>query len=226
MIELSNRLNTIASLVPYSDDIADVGTDHGYLAVWLLQNQRAKHVFATDIHAGPLARAKQTASEHDMLDGMTFHLCDGLQFPDAEKSGAVILAGMGGETILSILQAAPWTWENTDLILQPQSKQPVLFSWLREHGIGLCSAMLCRDAGKLYFAVRARGGTDTASSLEDLLLKSHDPLLPQYLGAEIKRIERALAGISHANRETSELKAELKERKNYLESYRKEALTW
>ena len=63
MIDLSERLRMVASLVPQCDTAADVGTDHGYLAAWLLQRGIVDHVFATDINAGPLQRAKQTAME-------------------------------------------------------------------------------------------------------------------------------------------------------------------
>ena len=219
LIALSDRLQAVASLIPTCKCAADVGTDHGYLAVWLLQNRKAAHVFATDIHAGPLSRAKQTASEQDCADRMTFHLCDGLQFPDAEQADAVILAGMGGETMISILQEAPWSWSGTALILQPQSKQELLFQWLREHGIGLVDAKLCADAGKLYLALLARGGADTSVTAEDLLMSAQDALLPRYLEEEINRIERAEAGALQSRRELKFQHDAWRERKQYLAAY-------
>ena len=218
-MDLSDRLYAVASLIPSCHCVADVGTDHGYLAVWLLQNRKAEHVFATDIHDGPLSRAKQTAFEQDCTDRMTFHLCDGLQFPDAEQSDAVVLAGMGGETMISILDAAPWSWSGTDLILQPQSKQELLFHWLREHGIGLVDAKLCEDAGRLYLAFLARGGADTAVTAEDLLLSAQDALLPRYLEEEINRIERAQSGALQSRRDLKLQQNAWRDRKQYLAAY-------
>ncbi len=225
MIVLSTRLQAVADLVPHCGCVADVGTDHGYLAAWLLQNNVAKHVFATDIHAGPLERAKQTAKTCDITEKLSFYLCDGLQFREAQNADAVVIAGMGGETMISILQNAPWSWQNTDLILQPQSKQSMLFNWLRKHGIGLNRAVLCEDSGKRYMAVRARGGSDISVSAETLLLRAKDPLFSQYLKDELLRIDRALAGMKMSTRDLQLEREAYLRRRQELESYLREELT-
>jgi tRNA (adenine22-N1)-methyltransferase len=216
----------IASLVPECDTAADVGTDHGYLAAWLLQNEIAQHVFATDIHAGPLARAKQTAQEQDLTSRMEFHLCDGLQFSGAERAEAVILAGMGGETMVSILEAAPWVQHNTALILQPQSKQSLLYTWLRTHGIPITQAKLCIDAGKRYVAFRAGGAGDLNVTVEDLLCQAHDPIFQDYLTVEMQRITRALSGMDHASRNMEQEKEALILEREYLIKYQKAVEAW
>ena len=226
MIELSKRLRMVASLVPNCDMAADVGTDHGYLAAWLLQSKVAHRVFATDIHAGPLARAKQTALEQDLTSQMEFHLCDGLQFPGADKADAVILAGMGGETMVSILEAAPWAWHDTALILQPQSKQPLLYAWLRTHGIPITQAKLCADAGKRYLAVLCGGTGDLNVTVEDLLFQARDPLFPQYLDAEIQRITHALSGMSEASRDLELEKKTLQSELDDFIKYQKAVESW
>lgn len=226
MIELSERLQMVASLVPKCEIVADVGTDHGYLSAWLLQNGIASHVFATDIHAGPLARAKQTAAEYGLDEQMELHLCDGLQFPQASTAQAVILAGMGGETMISILQAAAWSLHDTVLILQPQSKLPILCDWLRDHGVALKEAKLCMDAGKRYLAFRAQGSEQAETSVEELLFRSHDPLFPDYLDSEEQRLRFALDGMRAASRDMKQDMDALMQRLEIINYYQKAVKTW
>ena len=226
MIELSERLQMVASLVPKCEIVADVGTDHGYLSAWLLQNGIASHVFATDIHAGPLARAKQTAAEYGLDEQMEMHLCDGLQFPQASTAQAVILAGMGGETMISILQAAAWSLHDTVLILQPQSKLPILCDWLRDHGVALKEAKLCMDAGKRYLAFRAQGPDQAETSVEELLFRSHDPLFPDYLDSEEQRLRFALDGMRAASRDMKQDIDALMQRLKIINYYQKAVKTW
>ncbi len=108
-IRLSNRLQAVASWIAPCGTVADVGTDHGYLSVWLLQTHTAQRVIASDIHAGPLDRARRSAAEYSLENAIRFELCDGLQFAGADAADTVVIAGMGGETIIAILEGAAWT---------------------------------------------------------------------------------------------------------------------
>lgn len=105
---LSPRLQMVADFVPPCACAADIGTDHGYLPIWLLQNGVIRSAIAADIHAGPLANARQSAAAYDLEERFRFVLADGLRFPDAQAADVVTIAGMGGETICAILAAAPW----------------------------------------------------------------------------------------------------------------------
>ena len=133
-IRLSPRLQMVADFVPPCACAADIGTDHGYLPVWLLQNGIAETAIAADIHAGPLANARQSADDYDLTERFRFVLADGLQFPDAQDADIITVAGMGGETICAIMAAAPWLQEGRRLILQPQSKVAELTDWLWRSG--------------------------------------------------------------------------------------------
>ncbi len=226
MISLSNRLQMVASLIPPSAVVADVGTDHGYLPVWLLQSGRARRVLASDIHAGPLRRARQTAAEYAVEEQIEFALCDGLQFPQAERAETIVIAGMGGETMISILRMAPWTRQGRHIILQPQSKRRALTAWLQAAGYTLQTARLCEDGGMLYHALAAFGGAPAEkTTAEALLFASHDPLLPQFLAAEEARLLRAIEGMSRA--EARPMCAALTDAREELERIRryKEAVT-
>ena len=108
-MELSPRLQAIAEQVPQGAHLADVGTDHGYLPVWLLRDGRINSAIAADLREGPLNRARETARRFNVEEQISFRLCDGLSAIRPEETDTVTIAGMGGETIISILEAAPWT---------------------------------------------------------------------------------------------------------------------
>lgn len=215
-IKLSERLCAVASFIEPCGTVADVGTDHGYLPVWLLQTHTAQYVFASDIHAGPLDRARSSAAEYSLENRIRFELCDGLQFAGADAADTVVVAGMGGETIISILAAAPWTKQARRLVLQPQSKIAELTEWLQQNGYTLADAKLCLDAGKLYRVLDVRGcPADTAVVVEDLLLRRRDALLPRYFAEKSARLCRAIAGMERA--EQREMTAELQRGRKELE---------
>ena len=224
---LSPRLQMVADFVPPCACAADIGTDHGYLPVWLLQNGVIQSAIAADIHAGPLANARQSAAAYDLEERFRFVQADGLRFPDAQAADVVTIAGMGGETICAILAAAPWLRQGKQLVLQPQSKVPELTDWLWRNGFTIEDAALCRDAGKRYLALRVLGQTAAqAYTVEQLLLRRRDPLLPEHLTEEIRRQTRARAGMAHAKQIPATELAALDARLSQLQACLKEVQTW
>ena len=226
MISLSKRLSVIAELVPSCDVLADVGTDHGYLPVYLLQQGRVKRVLASDIHQGPLKKASESADHYGLSESMELFLADGLQFPNAEQAEAITICGMGGETMISILEAAPWTANQRRLILQPQSKLPELECWLRVHSFGIEDARLCLDGGKLYLAISVLGGAVWSRSAEETLCRKQDPLFPEYVQQECRKAEHACAGILKSSSEHVGLINELAQRISMLKQFEKEISKW
>ncbi|MFB0920227.1 MAG: class I SAM-dependent methyltransferase [Oscillospiraceae bacterium] len=201
LIKLSPRLEAIAKLVPSHGGACDVGTDHGYIPVWLAQNGHDGAIFATDIKKEPLLHAKRTADEYQLSDRISFHLCDGLAALDGSSIETVIIAGMGGENIADIILAAPWVKENGCLlVLQPMSKSSFLRKWLFENGFKVISEHLVED-GSIYEILTARAGKDEPYSHDELLnanarLISNSPLFEKRLDNLITRTERAAAGLS------------------------------
>lgn len=226
MISLSKRLFMAADLVPRCKTLADVGTDHGYLAVWLLQSGRANRVIASDIGEGPLRSARDTAKRYGLEDTLQTVLADGLNYPGSEQAEVITICGMGGETMISILSAAPWTKGNRRLILQPQSKLSELENWLKREGYAIEDARLCLDAGKCYLALSVLGGSSWTQGTEDWLLDHRDPLLPHYLSREIKKSESALGGLKQAVQDHGSAVSALEARLNALRQYEKEMQSW
>lgn len=157
-MELSPRLHTIAQQVPMGARLVDVGTDHGYLPVWLLLNHQIKSAVAADLREGPLSHARETSRQHGLSESISFRLCDGLADIKADEVDTVVLAGMGGETIAAILKAAPWTRQEKLLILQPMTGAPRLRLWLQDHGYTIIKEVICCEGKKLYSIWIVAGG--------------------------------------------------------------------
>lgn len=226
-IRLSPRLQMVADFVPPCACAADIGTDHGYLPVWLLQNGVIQSAIAADIHAGPLANARQSAATYDLEEHFRFVQADGLQFSGVQAADVITIAGMGGETICAILAAAPWLREGKQLVLQPQSKVPELTDWLWRNGFTIEDAALCRDAGKRYLVLRVLGQPAVQTyTVEQLLLRRRDPLLTEHLKEEIRRQTRARAGMAHAKQTPAAELAALDARLSELETCLKEVQSW
>ena len=217
-LQLAPRLQLLADLVPQGAHLADIGTDHGYLPVWLLQQGRISSAIAADIGAGPLEHARRTAREYDVY-GLAFRLCDGLSAIAPDEADTLVIAGMGGETIIHILESAPWT-RGCTLLLQPQTKIELLRAWLREHGYAADAERLVEDKGKLYLVLSVRGAEPgTASVLEQYggFCLEGDPLYGAYLTRQIARLRRRAEGIRESRGEETQallsLAAQLEEKK-------------
>lgn len=192
MIKLSDRLYTVAALAGSGGSVVDVGTDHGHVPVYFAKNGLFGRIAASDIKRGPLNSAAASAREYGVEDRIEFYLSDGLRgVPGSFET--VIISGMGGETMVSILDACPWICSSR-LVLQPQSKFRELLAWLDGHGFICEKAGLSEDAGKIYAAFRAvqgRGRFDLIAALT----AERDPLLAKSLEREKTRLCRALRGL-------------------------------
>ncbi len=131
-LPISKRLLACAGFLTPGARVADVGTDHGYLAIYLVQSALASHVLASDIRPGPLARAKENAARFGVQDRISFYLTDGVRGLPREFD-TLLLAGMGAETMIHILRDAPWLHSGYRLVLQCQSSQNELRQYLSLH---------------------------------------------------------------------------------------------
>ena len=149
-IPLSRRLAVCAGFVCPGERVADIGCDHGYLAIHLLQNGGAASVIAADIKEGPLQSAIRNAEKYGVREKIEFCLSDGVQTIPRDFD-VMVCAGMGGDTMISILEAAPWLKSDAyRLILQCQSKTPMLRAYLSQQGWRLTEETVIRDGRFLY----------------------------------------------------------------------------
>lgn len=223
---LSKRLQCIADYIRPEDRIIDIGTDHAYIPIWLLQKDPGASAIATDIRSGPLDRARADAERYGVAERLTLLLCDGLTLCEPESVDTVILAGMGGETMIGILEAAPWTLGKR-LILQPQTKQRELRDWLKSHGYGIVDASLVHDNGRIYLVwLVTAGEMPQFRGVDDALLRKRDELLKPYLEEQIKRMRKQLNGVAHAQRDEQGLGEKLRAELEELETVYQEVKTW
>ena len=209
-IRLSPRLQRIADYVVPGSTIIDVGTDHAYIPIWLLQNGICETAFASDIKRGPLENAARDAEACGLADRLSLLLCDGLALCRPECVDTVIIAGMGGETIMGILAAAPWVREKR-LILQPQTKYFELRGFLAENGYCIADASLAYDTGRIYRVWQVEAGEEKDHGrVEAALMEKRDPLLKPYMEDMIKRLRKQIQGVERASDSSPELLSALR----------------
>jgi tRNA (adenine22-N1)-methyltransferase len=149
-VPLSARLLACSNYVNPGDRVADIGCDHGYLGIHLLKTGTARSIIAADINDQPLQSARVNALKFGVLDKMQFFLSDGVRNTPRDFD-TLVCCGMGGDTMISILEAAPWLRSSQyRLVLQCQSKTPMLRSYLSEKGWRITEESVLRDGKFLY----------------------------------------------------------------------------
>ena len=148
---LSNRLMSAVPYVREGAFVADIGTDHAYLPIYLCQIEKIRGAVAADIGKGPLAIAAANIRENGLGERIPTCLSDGLEHILPYAPTDIIVFGMGGELIVSILHAAPWVKDaKVRLILQPMTKSEILRTYLYENGFDIIDECLTEDQGRIY----------------------------------------------------------------------------
>ena len=199
-IPLSPRLQACCRFVKPGDRVADIGCDHGYLGIYLLKNGISESVIASDVREGPLQSAVRNSEKFGVRDKMTFHLSDGVRNIPRDFD-ALVCAGMGGDTMVSILSSAPWLKDGKyRLILQCQSKTPMLRQYLYENGWGIENEIVLRDGRFLYTVIAAVWQEDwPATSIGEfyypsVLLSQKTPESIEYYHRVVKKLRISVTG--------------------------------
>lgn len=169
---LTARLAAVAAWVRQGARMADIGTDHALLPVWLVKNGRCPSAVASDIGEGPADSARRTVAAAGLEAAVSVRVGDGLAPIHPHEVEDIVIAGMGGETIAAILAAAPWTEdEHYRFVLQPMSKPERLRVFLAENGFFTEREEIVAEGERLYtvMAVRYTGERKTLSYAEALL---------------------------------------------------------
>lgn len=211
-LHLSERLKLVASFVPEGSRIADIGTDHGYVPIYLAETGKIKSALAMDVGKGPLARADEHIEEYrrdagDAAISIETRLSNGLEKLQVGETDTVIIAGMGGELEISILEAGKQLWSSIrHWIFSPQSDLEKFRHYLKENGFFIEDEAMILDEGKFYTVIKAGFGEDVkdACACETIpeyrfgavLIKRGDAVLKKYLLKEEKRVEGILKGFA------------------------------
>ena len=203
-LPISKRLLKCAELVPPCRTAVDLGTDHGYLGIYLLSTGKCDELIASDLREKPLASARANAAAFGVGARMRFVLSDGFENIGPGSFRTAVLAGMGGDLIANILAAAPWLdGGDYTLILQPQSAANDLRRRLGERGWSIDRECLVRDGRFLYavLSVRPAGGRPLSPGeqyVSPALRREGDPLFADYLARMRRALALTVAGITQS----------------------------
>lgn len=208
-LKISKRLCVAAELCRRGSRIADVGTDHAYLPIYLLQSGIAASGVVTDINKGPIDRARANILEYGMEKRLSAVLCDGLSKVEPHCADDIFILGMGGELIAKIISEAPWTKDpRVRLILQPMTHPELLRKYLSDNGYETVSETVVKD-DKLYqiMAVEYSGKNIQYNELElmfgRLNLQEGSPLLYELLDRTCEVMKERIKGKMIAGADTS-----------------------
>ena len=203
---LSSRLRACCDFINKGDRVADIGCDHGYLSIHLLKSEIATSVIAADINPMPLDSARRNAQKYGVVDRISFHLSDGVQSIPRDFN-TLVCAGMGADTMMSILDAAPWLKDKQyRLVLQCQSRRPELRQYLYENGFSITAETLAKD-GKFIYPIMEVKYQPTAPlspggyHISPALLSCGSPLLPDFYRRVVDGIQTTVDGLSRTGGE-------------------------
>lgn len=200
-MELSKRLSAVAGEVTRGNVLADVGTDHGYIPIYLLLEGVIPRAIAMDVNQGPLDRAKEHMEEYGLEQVMETRLSNGLQRLEAQEADSIVIAGMGGALMTDILdQGQHVIGVGKELILQPQSEIFKVRHFLHDHGYRIMKEKILKEEGKYYFILKAVPGIQNFSEeflyeYGEYLLLCQDPLMREYLQREQEKYSKILENL-------------------------------
>lgn len=152
--KLSNRLSTCAELVTPGSKIADIGTDHAYIPIYLGLTKKISHALACDVRSGPLENAKKNINFYNLNNIIETRLSDGLKNISENEADEIIIAGMGGNMISNILENCSWkNKESKRFILQPMKYENKLRSYLALKGYEIQSETTVICSEKVYIVM-------------------------------------------------------------------------
>lgn len=201
-VKLSERLKLIASFVSKGSILADIGTDHGYVPIYLVKNDIIPSAIAMDINAGPLKKAEENVKMSGLERKIQLRLSDGLDRLNLNEAGSVLIAGMGGRLIIKILDKGKAVCDNVnELILSPHSEIELVREYLMNNGFAVIREEMILDEGKYYTVMKAVHGIMEYNGMEELLygkllLENKNKVLKEYLLKEKSKCNDILKKMS------------------------------
>ncbi len=194
-MNLSKRLTAVASLITQGNSIADIGTDHGYIPIYMALNGLTDKALAMDVNEGPLKRAEDNIRRYNVGDIVSTRLSDGLAGLKEGEADSIIIAGMGGLLTIKILSSHMSVARSAkELILSPHSDVNLVRRFLADNNFCICDELMVYEEEKFYFVMKAAAGAMTIDSEEEalygriLLEKKDDTLLSYLYKEEAKRL--------------------------------------
>ena len=204
---ISKRLELVASFVPQGAILLDVGSDHAYLPIDLVEKDLIERAIAGEVVEGPYQSSVKNVEAHGLKEKIQVRLANGLAaFEDADQVSVITIAGMGGRLIARILEEGLDKLANVErLILQPNNREDDLRIWLQEHGFQIVAECILEEAGKFYEILVVEAGQMKLSASDvrfgPFLSKEVSPVFVQKWQKEAAKLEFALSQIPEKNLE-------------------------
>ena len=224
MMKLSNRLEMVVSTVTSAKSAADIGTDHGHVPIELVRRGIVDRAFAMDVRKGPLSKAKENIAAACLNEKIETRLSDGLQKLNAGEADSVIIAGMGGELVIHILEDGRHMWDTVDQwILSPHSELHKVREWLHVNGFPIVKEDMVFEEGKFYTIMDVRkAGTlskeEAGSSVSEkdfrysrYLRECKNPVFLDYLKDEEEKLLSLKANLEKQAENSERAKESLRE---------------
>ena len=219
-----NRLEAIVSLIDKCDTLADIGTDHGYVAEMAIKDKLCKRVIATDINKGPLNSAVNHLTELGYENIVDFRLGGGLTVINENEIDCAVVAGMGGELISTILEDSKNVSVTVNsFVLQPMTNIDVLRRYLYDNGYSIIKEIIVKEYHHYYFIMKVINEKsicedDIYYDISKYLFDNKDKLLLEYIKRNIETNKKIIENISNSKKQDNSLKLnELKNKNLKLE---------
>lgn len=209
-MRLKPRLAAVAALVPEGGVVADIGTDHAYLPIYLIKEGLARRVIAVENRLSTLAGARRSLNLFNQAHKIELRLGDGLEALRREdRVDVVVLAGLGGRTICRLLARSKerWPWFQ-GLVLQPMQEAPLVRRWLAAHRWRLVRERLVREGDRYYEILSVQQGRQVPADplmyeVGPCLFQEPDPLLAPFLRQKIHRCRTIIEALENSPRPES-----------------------
>ena len=204
---ISKRLELVASFVPQGAILLDVGSDHAYLPIELVERGQIKSAIAGEVVEGPYQSALKNVEAHGLKEKIQVRLANGLAaFEEEDQVSVITIAGMGGRLIATILQEGLDKLANVErLILQPNNREDDLRIWLQDHGFQIVAESILEEAGKFYEILVVEAGQMKLSTSDVrfglFLSKEVSSVFIKKWQKEATKLEFALSQIPEKNLE-------------------------
>lgn len=210
IVKVSKRIETIASMIDRNSVMADIGTDHGYLAIYAVQIGKATHCYASDINSSPLSVAAKNVEKYGLEEKISLKLADGISQLESDVD-TITISGMGGSLMTSIFSSNKSKLKNVKTIIcQPNVGAFTIRKWLVNNGFMIVDEKLFEEGNKYYEVIKAIKGEDYLTDKEILfgpcLLQEKSELFYKRWKDEFKFVSEIIKKVPKGTEDYSRLR--------------------
>lgn len=226
-MDLTPRLRAIGESIERCNVIADIGSDHAYLPIYLINNGKAEKIIATDINVGPAEISRKRIKKYGLEDHIEVRVGNGLKVLDKGEADIIIIAGMGGLLIQSILSESLDVAKSADeVILQPMRDSRALIKWLLENSFSILEGEIVKEKDKYYEIIWCRfdeRSKKDINMINEVYYYKNTPILKEYIDKKIEQYTKIVKQLKASN--ITDEEARMQECIKELNDYR-EAKKW